>query len=444
MSLHITYFVHGTTTDNENGIATGQLPGELSKLGVEQAKKLGQLVKDKKFDAVFCADLKRAVDSAKLVFGDKCEIIQDKRLREINYGDWNGKKNDFKDDLADYIDKPFPNGESYKDVEKRMREFLRTVSRDYNNKHVAFVAHQAPQLALEVICNSKSWNEAIAEDWRKVGEWQAGWEYIHNYIDSFEKLFVDISLYEDPKMLNEDARETIDASHVNIKDLKKYRLLIFNINKAFKKVQRYPVYFETFYPSTHRITKYEALEHHLHAYLEDLDGLRNKITTLLSTLKNDLKRIATNKKEVEGAIKHMITKVEDAFSQVKNFRHPHHHVGPKFIDGDLVNAEVAHTFNQPGSPLSRFFKPEFIQKMRQREIDSIEKSRTYWVETAKNNNAQLLGLIEHVSSRNADWIYQYLKIKPIVNQLIDKSKSGSTADVRSEMSDKKLGKDDGH
>ena len=177
MSLHITYFVHGTTTDNENGIATGWSPGELSELGIKQSKDLGQIVQGKKFDAIFCSDLKRAVDSAKVAFGDRYEIIQDKRLRECNYGDYNGQAEHFKDNLTNYIDKPFPNGESYKDVEKRMREFLRSVSQNYNNKHVAFVAHQAPQLALEVICNSKTWEEAIATDWRKIPKWQQGWEY---------------------------------------------------------------------------------------------------------------------------------------------------------------------------------------------------------------------------------------------------------------------------
>jgi len=68
MPLKITYYVHGTTTDNENGLATGWLPGELSELGREQAIKLGQTVADQKFDAVFCSDLKRTVDSARLGF----------------------------------------------------------------------------------------------------------------------------------------------------------------------------------------------------------------------------------------------------------------------------------------------------------------------------------------------------------------------------------------
>ena len=75
--IQITYFVHGTTTDNEEHISTGGLPGELSELGIKQSKELGDLVADKNFDVVFCSDLKRAVDSAHLAFGDKYENRKD-------------------------------------------------------------------------------------------------------------------------------------------------------------------------------------------------------------------------------------------------------------------------------------------------------------------------------------------------------------------------------
>ena len=71
MAVKITYFIHGITTDNEKDLTTGWLPGELSELGIKQAKELGNLVSNKHFDVVFCSDLKRAVDSAKLAFGDK-------------------------------------------------------------------------------------------------------------------------------------------------------------------------------------------------------------------------------------------------------------------------------------------------------------------------------------------------------------------------------------
>lgn len=176
--INITYFVHGTTTDNEKGLATGWLDGELSELGKEQSKELGQLVAAKDFDAVFCSDLKRAVDSAQLAFGAKHKIISDKRLREIDYGDFTQKPDDFETNLVFYVDKSFPNGESYSDVEKRIKDFLEFLKTNYNNKHIAIVSHQAPQLALEVILNKKTWDQAIAQDWRKTKSWQPGWEYL--------------------------------------------------------------------------------------------------------------------------------------------------------------------------------------------------------------------------------------------------------------------------
>src|SRR3989338_3424548 len=85
--VHITYFVHGTTVDNEAEIASGGSDCELSPLGIAQSRRLGGLIKDRKFDAVFCSDLKRAVDSAKLMFGETVPILKDRRLKECDYGD---------------------------------------------------------------------------------------------------------------------------------------------------------------------------------------------------------------------------------------------------------------------------------------------------------------------------------------------------------------------
>ncbi|MCK9580542.1 MAG: histidine phosphatase family protein [Methanoregula sp.] len=178
MSIKITYFVHGTTTDNEHDLATGWAPGVLSELGKQQAKDLGQLVADKKFDVVFCSDLQRSIDSAELGFGDKYKIIHDKRLREANYGNHTQKEAKvFKNNMNDFIDTPFPDGESYKDVEKRIGEFCEYLKTNYNGKHIAIVAHQAPQLALDIILRGKTWKQAIEEDWRHTKSWQPGWEY---------------------------------------------------------------------------------------------------------------------------------------------------------------------------------------------------------------------------------------------------------------------------
>lgn len=178
MSVQITYFVHGTTIDNEKGIATGHNPGELSELGIKQSRELGGLVKDKHFDAVFCSDLKRAVESAQLAFGNKYKFIPDKRLREVSYGYYTGHKvASFKKDPKKYIDLAFTNGESYKDVEMRIKKFIDYLKKNYNNKQVAIVAHQGTQFALDVLLRGKTWEQAIDQDWRKVGQWQPGWEY---------------------------------------------------------------------------------------------------------------------------------------------------------------------------------------------------------------------------------------------------------------------------
>lgn len=176
--MKITYFVHGTTTDNEQDLATGWLPGELSKIGKQQAKVLGELVADKHFDVVFCSDLQRAIDSAELGFGGKYKIIHDVRLRECNYGDMNGSPaSSFKNKMEDYVDTPFPNGESYKDVEARLKSFVDMLRANYSGKHIAIVAHQGLQLALDVLLRDRTWQEAIHEDWRKQKAWQPGWEY---------------------------------------------------------------------------------------------------------------------------------------------------------------------------------------------------------------------------------------------------------------------------
>lgn len=179
MAVTITYFVHGTTTDNQQGLATGWIPGELSEVGKQQAKSLGEQAAGKHFDVVFCSDLQRAIDSAQLGFGDTYEIIQDERLRECHYGDFDGQPaSTFKENMEDYIDTPFPNGESYKSVEKRIASFVDYLRENYDGKHIAIVAHQAPQLALDVLLRGRTWQQAIDEDWRKTKAFKpGGWDY---------------------------------------------------------------------------------------------------------------------------------------------------------------------------------------------------------------------------------------------------------------------------
>jgi len=179
MSINITNFAHGTTTDNEKNISSGWYDVELSELGIKQGKKLRDLVKERKFDVVFCSDLKRAVDTAKLVFEGSTPIITDARLRECNYGKLNAGLSAIVEPMQENecIFNKFPEGESYEDVKARMSDFLEFLKKNYDGKSVAIISHKAPQLALEVLLKGKTWKEALAEDWRKTRFWKPGWDY---------------------------------------------------------------------------------------------------------------------------------------------------------------------------------------------------------------------------------------------------------------------------
>jgi alpha-ribazole phosphatase/probable phosphoglycerate mutase len=181
MAIAITYFVHGTTTDNEKGISSGWYDVELSELGRKQSLELRDKIDVHKFDVVFCSDLKRAVESAKLTFEDSVPIVIDARLRECDYGDFNAKPSSVVEPLQEKaIHERFPNGESYEDVKARIADFLTDVKENYAGKSVAIVAHKAPQLALDVLLRHKTWNEAFKEDWRIAKAWQPGWRYSIN------------------------------------------------------------------------------------------------------------------------------------------------------------------------------------------------------------------------------------------------------------------------
>lgn len=181
MSIKITYFVHGTTTDNEREISSGWSDVELSELGIKQSIDLWDQTKDKAFNVVFCSDLKRAIKSAELTFKNKVEIIQDERLRECNYGEYNAQSSDIVEPMQEKsITEKFSKGESYEDVKDRLESFINFLKKNYDGKSVAIVAHKAPQLALDVLLKNKTWEQSFTDDWRKTKSWQPGWDYTIN------------------------------------------------------------------------------------------------------------------------------------------------------------------------------------------------------------------------------------------------------------------------
>jgi broad specificity phosphatase PhoE len=174
--IELVYETHSTTRDNEQGIATGWLPGELSERGRERALELGRRRRDDGIDVVFSSDLRRAVQTAELAFpGGAVPLHQDARLRECNYGDLNGRPAaEVTATRLDRIETPFPNGESYCDVVARTREFLADLIREHDGQRTLVIAHSANRWAIQHLLHGVPLADVIAAPF----EWQPGWEYV--------------------------------------------------------------------------------------------------------------------------------------------------------------------------------------------------------------------------------------------------------------------------
>ena len=100
MKIYITR--HSLTTWNEEKRLQGWKNSDLTKQGLEDAKRLGNYLKNQSFDGIYSSPLKRAKETAQLIFPNKT-IIEDDRLKEMNFGDYEGKFIDELKKEKDYV-----------------------------------------------------------------------------------------------------------------------------------------------------------------------------------------------------------------------------------------------------------------------------------------------------------------------------------------------------
>jgi broad specificity phosphatase PhoE len=182
VSVRIIYETHATTTDNEAGVATGWLPGELSAAGREQAAELGLRRADSPAAAVYVSDLRRATQTADIAFaGRPVPIVVDARLRECNYGTLNGMPVErLRAERRKRIQTRFPGGESYMHVVARTADFLADLLAARDGQSVVLISHSANRWALQHLVHGIPLEDLIDADF----DWQPGWEYVLTSADS--------------------------------------------------------------------------------------------------------------------------------------------------------------------------------------------------------------------------------------------------------------------
>ncbi|MBU3918422.1 class I tRNA ligase family protein, partial [Patescibacteria group bacterium] len=169
------YFLlrHGEAKSNVEEFFSGYpelKENPLSKKGKLQVEKSTQELKSKKIDIIISSDIQRAKKTSEII-GKELGIkpLFDQRLREVDFGDFNGKLVKEKDKLfnphnnlaqEDLIklrfEKPFPNGENWADIRLRMLGFVKDIDRKYKNKNILIVSHQLPLSLLHSTMNGQT------------------------------------------------------------------------------------------------------------------------------------------------------------------------------------------------------------------------------------------------------------------------------------------------
>jgi broad specificity phosphatase PhoE len=175
MSITLVYETHATSLDNETGLASGWYDVDLSPRGEQQARELGERRRKSVLAAVYCSDLLRARRTAELAFeGTAVPIVSDPRLRECDYGTLTRRPVGEIDRLREQsVSKPFPEGESYQDVTRRVDAWLREAERMHRGATLLVVGHRATFYALEHLLNGRPLTDVVASPWA----WQPGWVY---------------------------------------------------------------------------------------------------------------------------------------------------------------------------------------------------------------------------------------------------------------------------
>jgi 2,3-bisphosphoglycerate-dependent phosphoglycerate mutase len=176
MSTEIVFETHALTEDNERGIATGWLPGRLSARGRDNAAAMCRRRSHDGIAAVFSSDLRRSVETAEIAF-DQTDIpvLFDWRLRECDFGVLNGSPGaPLRADRAQYIDRPYPGGESHRQAVRRVAGLIADLPSRWDRQRVMVIGHLATYRALEHVINGVPVEDIVAGDftWRPEG-----WEY---------------------------------------------------------------------------------------------------------------------------------------------------------------------------------------------------------------------------------------------------------------------------
>lgn len=73
-----------------------------------------------------------------------------------------------------YLESPFPQGQSYRDIVVQMSDFLAELAREHDGERVLVIGHSAARWALQVLLAGESMCDLVEAPFG----WQPGWELV--------------------------------------------------------------------------------------------------------------------------------------------------------------------------------------------------------------------------------------------------------------------------
>ena len=124
--LHLWLVRHGETPASRDGFLAGWSNVPLTETGEAQASALRSVLAAESFTSVWSSDLDRTVTTARLAYG---EATADRRLREIHFGDLEGRpwrqiESHHQQALLAFEGFQAPGGESIDDLRARVMAFV--------------------------------------------------------------------------------------------------------------------------------------------------------------------------------------------------------------------------------------------------------------------------------------------------------------------------------
>ena len=146
---------HGETIDNALQLMQGQTQGELNETGIRQARELALRLKDEPIDAFVSSDLKRAIDTCRLLAEPHGkEVFTTPLLRERDWGSFTGQF------IPNLKDKVWPDDiESIETLQQRSHDFLRLMGQRYPDSLVVAVGHGIINKAIQAVYWKKEMRE---------------------------------------------------------------------------------------------------------------------------------------------------------------------------------------------------------------------------------------------------------------------------------------------